>query len=139
MVSSSYPLRHELTPAVYFEQGDYPKTIETCEKAIEEGRSLRADYKLFAKAFGRIGSAYLKQNDLENAIKFFQKSLTEHRTPDILTKLRETEKAKAEADRQAYIDPAKAEEAREAGNTAFKAGQFAEAVKHYTEAIKRLP
>ena len=26
--------------AVYFEQGDYPKTIETGEKAIEEGRAV---------------------------------------------------------------------------------------------------
>ena len=109
--------------------------------------------ELTSRAFGRIGSAYQKQGDLANAIKYYSKSLTEHRTPDILTKLRETEKAKAEADRQAYIDPEKAEAAREEGNTAFKVGQlmieevatnsqagdFATAVKHYTEAIKRAP
>ncbi|WVF71786.1 hypothetical protein IAT40_006594 [Kwoniella sp. CBS 6097] len=125
--------------AVYFEKGEYEKCVETCEKAVEEGRDLRADYKVFAKAFGRIGSAYNKLNDLPNAIKFYSKSLTEHRTPDILTKLREAEKAKAEADRQSYIDPEKAETARTEGNTAFKAGDFAGAVKHYTEAVKRLP
>ncbi|WRT66082.1 uncharacterized protein IL334_003035 [Kwoniella shivajii] len=125
--------------AVYFEKGDYEKCIETCEKAVEEGRDLRADYKIFAKAFGRIGSAYSKLGDLANAIKFYSKSLTEHRTPDILTKLREAEKAKAESDRQAYIDPEKAESARAEGNESFKAGDYAGAVKHYTEAIKRLP
>jgi stress-induced-phosphoprotein 1 len=62
--------------------------------------------------------------DLEQAIKFFHKSLTEHRTPDILTKLRETEKAKLEADKQAYIDPVKADAAREEGNAFFKVSGF---------------
>lgn len=28
-------------PAVYFEQGEYDKAIETCEKAVDEGRSVR--------------------------------------------------------------------------------------------------
>jgi hypothetical protein len=35
--------------AVYFEQGNYPLAIETCEKAVEAGRDLRADFKLLAK------------------------------------------------------------------------------------------
>ncbi|KAI0786453.1 chaperone [Abortiporus biennis] len=125
--------------AAYFEKGDFDKCIETCEKAVEEGRSIRADYKLIAKAYGRTGNAYAKKNDLDNAIKYFNKSLTEHRTPDILNKLRETERAKAEADRLAYISPEKAHEAREEGNALFKAGDFAGAVKAYTEAIKRDP
>jgi len=125
--------------AVYFEQGDYDKTIETCEKAIEEGRSIRADYKLIAKAYGRIGSSYQKKNELELAIKFYQKSLTEHRTPDILNKVRDLEKLKAEQDRKAYIDVDKSAIAREDGNVKFKAGDFAGAVKDYTESIKRDP
>ncbi|THU83922.1 TPR-like protein [Dendrothele bispora CBS 962.96] len=125
--------------AAYFEKGDYDKAIEICEKAVDEGRSIRADYKLVAKAYGRIGSAYQKKNDLPSAIKFFEKSLTEHRTPDILNKLREAEKMKAEVERQAYIDPEKSAIAREEGNTQFKAGDFAGSVKSYTEAIKRDP
>lgn len=125
--------------AVYFEQGEYAKCIETCEKAVEEGRELRVDYKTYAKAYARIGSAYQKQNDLANAIKLYSKSLTEHRTPDVLTKLREAEKAKANNDREAYIDPAKAEAARAEGNELFKKGDFAGAVKSYSEAIKRQP
>src|ERR1700735_4199097 len=100
---------------------------------------MRTDYKLIAKAYGRIGSSYQKKNDLESAIKFYQKSLTEHRTPDILNKVRELEKMKAEEDRKAYIDVEKSAIAREDGNVKFKAGDFAGAVKDYSESIKRDP
>ncbi|KAI9510974.1 chaperone [Russula earlei] len=125
--------------AAYFEQGDYDKTIEASQKAVDEGRELRADYKLVAKAYGRIGSAYSKKGDLASAIRFFEKSLTEHRTPDILNKLKDVERAKAAADRAAYIDPALSAVAREEGNRLFKEGDFAGAVKSYTESIKRDP
>ncbi|KAJ7067943.1 activator of Hsp70 and Hsp90 chaperone [Mycena amicta] len=125
--------------AVYFEQGEYDKAIETCEKAVDEGRSLRADYKLVAKAYGRIGSSFQKKGDLESAIKYYQKSLSEHRTPDVLNKLRDAERVKTESDRAAYIDPAKSAVAREEGNVQFKGGDFASAVKSYTESIKRDP
>ncbi|KAI0643694.1 putative stress-induced protein STI1 [Trametes meyenii] len=125
--------------AAYFEKGEYDKCIETCEKAVDEGREIHADFKLIAKAYGRIGSAHQRKGDLPTAIKFFNKSLTEHRTPDILNKLRQAERDQAEAARLAYLDPEKAAAAREEGNTLFKAGDFAGAVKAYTEAIKRDP
>lgn len=41
--------------AVYFEQKEYEKCIKECEKAIDIGRENRADFKLIAKAFTRIG------------------------------------------------------------------------------------
>lgn len=41
--------------AVYFEQKEYEKCIKECEKAIDVGRENRADFKLIAKAFTRIG------------------------------------------------------------------------------------
>ncbi|KAG6333762.1 hypothetical protein ID866_5324 [Astraeus odoratus] len=125
--------------AAYYEKGDYDKCIETCETAVEEGRSLRADFKLLAKALGRAGSAYHQKGDLASAKKYFQKSLSEHRDAAILTKLQSTEREIAEAERRAYIDPAKSAVAREEGNAAFKGGDFADAVKLYTESIKRDP
>lgn len=65
--------------------------------------------------------------------------MTEFRTPDVLNKLRDIEKAKLEADKKAYIDVDKSAAAREEGNVQFKAGDFAGAVKSYTESIKRDP
>ncbi|KAG4107925.1 heat shock protein STI-like protein [Neocallimastix lanati (nom. inval.)] len=123
--------------AVLYEMGKYDEAIEVCEKAVEHGREVRADFKIIARAFHRIGNAFHKKGDLENAIKNYNKSLAEHRTPQVLDALRKTEKEKAEAAKLAYHDVAKADEARNQGNVLFKEGKFSEAVKFYTEAIKR--
>ncbi|KKO97818.1 stress-induced-phosphoprotein 1 [Trichoderma harzianum] len=125
--------------AAYFEKGDYDKCIESCQKAIDEGRLIYADFKLIAKSYARIGTAYEKKGDLALAVENYNKSLTEHRTPDVLNKLRAAERAKTEASKQAYIDPAKAEEAREEGNKKFKEMDFPGAVAAYSEMIKRAP
>lgn len=125
--------------AAHFEKGDYEACIEDCKKAVEHGREVFADFKLIAKAYGRIGSAYEKIGDLANAVEFYGRSLTEHRTPDVLTKLRTAEKAKKNAETTAYIDPQKAEEARELGNQKFKDTDWPAAVEAYTEMIKRAP
>ena len=53
--------------------------------------------------------------------------------------MRETEKEKAAADAAAYINPELSEKAREEGNALYKAGDFAAAVKSYTESINRDP
>ncbi|KEY68445.1 hypothetical protein S7711_01219 [Stachybotrys chartarum IBT 7711] len=125
--------------AAYYEKGDYDKCIEACTQAIEEGRNIYADFKLIAKSYARIGSAYEKKGELDLAVENFNKSLTEHRTPDVLNKLRAAERAKIEAEKLAYIDPAKAEEAREEGNKKFKDMDFPGAVAAYSEMIKRAP
>ncbi|XP_049789360.1 stress-induced-phosphoprotein 1 isoform X2 [Schistocerca nitens] len=125
--------------AVYFEQKEYKKCIEQCEKAIEIGRENRADFKLIAKAFTRIGNAHKKLGDLYSAKTAFEKSMSEFRNPEVKALLSNVEREIKELERKAYIDPAKAEEEKEKGNELFKNGNYAEAVKHYTEAIKRNP
>ncbi|KAJ1990206.1 Hsp90 cochaperone [Dimargaris cristalligena] len=123
--------------AVLFEMGDYDACIATCEEAVEVGRDHRADYKLVAKAFARIANAYAKKDDLDNAIKYYQKSLTEHRIPDTLNKLKALEKTKKELEKQAYHNPELADKERELGNALYKQDKYTEAIKHYAEAIKR--
>ena len=125
--------------AAKFEKGDYQGAIDDCNEAVTHGREVLADFKIIAKAFGRMGSAYEKLKDLPNAIEYYQRALTEHRTPDILAKLRAAEKAKLETDKNAYVDSEKAEEARELGNQKFKEADWPGAVDAYSEMIKRAP
>ena len=125
--------------AVKFEQGKYDECIKDCEEAIEKGRSLRADYKLIARAMTRIGNSQVKLGMLEEAISTYNKSLTEHRSADTLKRLNETERALKKSQEDAYVDMALCTEEKEKGNEAFKAQNFPEAVKHYTEALKRGP
>ncbi|KAJ5109695.1 hypothetical protein N7532_002340 [Penicillium argentinense] len=125
--------------AAKFEKGDYQGTIEICQKAVEEGRDLRADFKTFAKSFTRIGSAYEKLGDLNQAIEYYHKSLTEHRTPEALTKLRTAEKSRDKSEKESYMDPAKAEEARELGQKKFQEADWPAAVDAFTEMTKRAP
>ncbi|MCJ1438712.1 Hsp90 cochaperone [Xylographa pallens] len=142
--SKAWELHKDITyltnmSAAQFEKGDYQAAIETCEKAIEEGREVLADFKIIAKAFGRIGTSYEKLGDLSSAIINYQKSLTEHRTPDILNKLRAVEKAKIKAEKESYINPEEADKARELGNQKFKEADWPGAVEAYTEMTKRAP
>lgn len=125
--------------AAEYEKGDYQAAIATCEKAVDEGRDMRADYKLIAKSFARLGNTYLKMDDLPQAVKYFDKSLTEHRTPDVLNKLRATQREIKTREANAYVDPEKAEEARLEGKEYFIKGDWPNAVKSYTEMIKRAP
>ncbi|EDW85267.1 uncharacterized protein Dwil_GK18373 [Drosophila willistoni] len=125
--------------AVYFERKEYDQCIKQCEKGIEIGRENRADFKLIAKSFARIGNTYRKLEDYKQAKIYFEKAMSEHRTPEIKTSLSEVEVKIKEEERRAYIDPAKAEEEKEKGNEFFKKGDYSNAVKHYTEAIKRNP
>lgn len=125
--------------AAEYEKGDYDLAIKTCREAIDYGREVFADYKVLAKTFARAGNASQKLGDLPMAIEYFNKALTEHRTPEILTKLRAAEKELKIKEAESYVNPELAEQARELGNAKFKEANWPEAVKAYTEAVKRAP
>lgn len=130
---------HSNLAAVYFEMKDFEKCVASCEKAVEVGRENRADFKLVAKAMSRMGGAYRKMGKLTEAKAILEKALTEHRLPEYKQALSEVEKALKQEIEKAYQDPAIAEEEKNKGNEMFKGGDFAGAVKHYSEAIKRNP
>lgn len=101
--------------AVFFEQKEYDKCIEQCEKGVEIGRENRADFKMIAKALMRIGNAYKKKKDYHNARIFYEKSMSEHRTPEIRTLLSEVERIIKEVEKKSYINPELAEKEKEKG------------------------
>lgn len=127
--------------AAKLESGDIDGCIEDCKTAVRENteRHLRTDFKIIARAYGRMGNAYLKKNDFDNAIKSFEKSLVESKDSKISRALKDAQLAKKKNEEDAYIDPEISKEVRAEGNKLFLAGQFPESIAKYTEAIKRNP
>jgi len=117
----------------------YDECIETCKKAIETGRSTRADYKIVAKSFARIGNAYKAQNKFQDAVKAYEDSLMEDRTPEVEKSLKNIQKNIKKLEEEAYINPEMAEAARSEGNELFKNGKYVEALAKYNDAMKRNP
>lgn len=125
--------------AVYFEQKKYAECVSTCEKAVDVGRENRADFKLIAKAYARMGNAYKKNEDYDKAKWAYEKALTEHRTPEYKTSLSEIETLMKKKKEQEYVNPELSLKEKEKGNELFKKGDFSGAVKCYSEAILRNP
>lgn len=125
--------------AVHFEKKEYEECVKVCEKAVDVGRENRADFKLIAKAWNRAGNGYRKLGNLKTAKTAFEKALTEHRTPEYKSNLSEVEAAIKKEEEEAYVNPELADAEKLKGNEFFKSGDWASAVKHYTEALKRNP
>ncbi|PXF42671.1 Hsp70-Hsp90 organizing protein [Gracilariopsis chorda] len=127
--------------AARLESGDIDGAIEDCKTAIKENseRHLRTDFKIIARAYGRMGNAYLKKEDYPQAIEAFEKSLVEYSDPKVTRSLREAQRVQRKKAEEAYIDPELSKKERQEGNQLFLAGKFPESVAKYTEAIKRNP
>lgn len=127
--------------AAKLESGNVDGCIEDCKKAIEENatRHLRTDFKIIARAYGRMGNAYMKKEDYDKAIEAFEKSSVEFSDSKVTRALREAERIRQKKLEEAYIDPEISKTVRQEGNELFLAGKFPESVAKYTDAIKRNP
>ena len=125
--------------AVYFEMKDYQKCIECCDQAEAISKEGYYDFKKLGKAFARKANALFKIGEFDESINYYKKAMLEHNDFAFKEALRKVEKAKKKAEEEAYIDPAKSEEHREAGNKLFKDGDFPGAIKEYDEGLRRDP
>jgi len=125
--------------SVYLEMGETDKSVECASKAVDVGRSVRAEYKQIAKAYMRMGNAYRKAERFDDAIEAYTKSLTENYSDEANKRNKECKKLKVEAEAKAYLDDDKAAEAKERGNDKFRAGDYAEAIKDYEDSLRRKP
>lgn len=125
--------------AVYYEMKDYDKSIEACTAAADVAAEHRADFKLVAKAFGRIAKSHAAKEDYATAIAFYDKALTNHRCKDYLSPKQDAQKALKEFEKKKYINPELATEAKARGNEHFKNGKYPDAIQEYSEALLRNP
>ncbi len=127
--------------AAHLMSGAPESAIADCKLAVKLNteKSLRTDFKIIARAYGRMGNAYLKLENYDEAINAFEKSLVEYTDSKVQKSLNETKKLKKKQDELAYINPEISKAEREAGNALFKEGKFPESIAKYTEAIKRNP
>eukprot|EP01130_Rhizamoeba_saxonica_P002475 TRINITY_DN12269_c0_g1_i1.p1 TRINITY_DN12269_c0_g1~~TRINITY_DN12269_c0_g1_i1.p1 ORF type:complete len:575 (+),score=183.54 TRINITY_DN12269_c0_g1_i1:27-1751(+) len=125
--------------SVLFSKKEYEKAIELSREALQIGYDNMAPLEHKANALKRIGLCYLRLEMYEEAIAEFDKAQLESRSADCLKYLKSAQKLLDEKKRREYEDPQLSEEARTRGNNFFREGKFPEAVKEYTESIKRNP
>ncbi len=89
-------------------------------------------YYFVRRAYARIGNVKVQEKNYQEAIKYFNRSLVEHRNPDIIKRKEEIEKILKEEERIAYINPELAEQEKTKGNEFFQKADFPSALKHYT-------
>ena len=106
---------------------------------LQVGKANRASFENRAKCLVRKATSYMKEKKYAEAIQSYEDALMEDRTKEIEAKLKKAQKLKKKADADAYINPELAEEHKQKGNTFFKSGNFPDALKEYSEAIKRDP
>ena len=130
--------------AVHLVTQDYGACVAACDTAIEVGTKNEADPKLIAKAYARAGRAHgskkpATSTDYAAARDAYKTALEFDRKKEYLEAKTQHEKSRAAAVDREYADPLKAQGAKARGNDFYKNKQFADAVREYTDALRRDP
>ena len=128
--------------AVYVEQEKYSECLTEIETIMEryEAKTIQnPDFVFLGKVLTRKAQVFEKQKYYSEAIQTYQSALREHRNADTLKKLKNCEDAKKKAEVEAYYDPELGNQEKIRGNDLFAVNKYPEAIKTYTEAIKRNP
>jgi len=125
--------------AVYYKLKDFEKCLSDLEEAVKIADENSQDFNIMARVYGRMGHIHRRNGDMDKAIFYYDKSLTEKHTDSIYKIRKVTVKKRDKAKKEAYFDKDKALEAKERGNNFFREKKFRDAVKEYTEAIARDP
>ncbi len=128
--------------AVHVETGDFAAAEADCKQALSRLSEISGHpeaFKLKGRAFERLGNIAAKNEDYVAALDFYGKSQVENYSAATDKKIKEIQAMKKQKEELAYLDDAKALEEKEAGTALFKEGKFPDAIKRYTESIRRNP
>ncbi len=126
--------------AVYMEEKKFEDALNVCDAAIKlaEAASPRPLEKI-AKAYARKANCLVQMQKYDQALEMYDKALLEAAEPAVKEARKKCLKLKQQAEEKAYISPELSEQHREKGSKFFRDGNYAEAMREYNEAIKRLP
>jgi stress-induced-phosphoprotein 1 len=133
------PIYYNNLAAVYLEQKQYDKAIDSCNKAEEVVKSGHFDYVKYAKILARKAAAYGHKGDYDKSLEFYQQSLLENNDTKVKDEMRKVEKTKKDKAEKEYINPELAEQHRLKGNELYGQAKYPDAIKEYDEAVKRNP
>lgn len=126
--------------SVYLSMQKFEECLKACDDAIKLANELMPKpFDKIAKAYARKGNCYTQMKQWTEALNMYDKSLLEVNDHAVKEARRNCENLKSKFEAEEYLDPTKAEEAKEKGNKLYRDGNFSEAIKEYTEAIKRNP
>ncbi len=125
--------------AALMAQDKLDEAMEECIKAETIAWEARETPEQKCKVLTRKATVFEKQKKYQEAVDTYNKAMLERRDRVTLTKLRSCEKTLRAWKAEQYLDPARAAEAKAEGNKLFSEQKYPDAIKCFTEAIKRDP